>query len=101
MKRAEAEPTLPAIEIGRLCVKNSGREAGLKCVIVNIIDDNFVLITGPKKITRVKRRRGNIKHLVPLEDKIKISRGASDEEVERALQAEGKIEFMKVKVKLP
>ncbi|MEM1684787.1 MAG: KOW motif-containing protein, partial [Nanopusillaceae archaeon] len=39
---------LPAIEIGRICVKLRGREAGRKCVIVDIIDENFIVITGPK-----------------------------------------------------
>ena len=35
---------MPAIEIGRICVKNAGRLAGRKCVIVDIIDENFVLV---------------------------------------------------------
>ncbi|MEM4586827.1 MAG: 50S ribosomal protein L14e, partial [Desulfurococcaceae archaeon] len=30
---------MPAIEIGRVCVKTRGREAGYKCVIVDIIDE--------------------------------------------------------------
>ena len=34
------------IQIGRLCVKLTGREANKKCVIVDIIDPNFVLIDG-------------------------------------------------------
>ncbi|WP_334097817.1 KOW motif-containing protein, partial [Methanobacterium formicicum] len=33
---------MPAIEVGRICMKISGREAGEKCVIVEIIDDKFV-----------------------------------------------------------
>ncbi|HDJ97286.1 MAG TPA: 50S ribosomal protein L14e, partial [Thermofilum sp.] len=44
-------------DVGRICVKTMGREAGKKCVIVDIIDDNFVLITGPKAASGVKRRR--------------------------------------------
>lgn len=48
---------MPAIEVGRICVKLFGREAGRKCVVVDIIDKNFVLITGPKKLTGIKRRR--------------------------------------------
>jgi len=68
-------------------------------VIVDLIDDNFALVTGPKEISGVKRRRANIKHLIPLEDTVKVSKGASDDEVKRALEAEGKLNFMKVKVK--
>ena len=72
---------MPAIDIGRICVKLVGREAGSKCIIVDIIDKNFVLITGPKQVNRVKRRRVNINHLQATEMKIDIKRGQSDEEV--------------------
>jgi len=90
---------MPAIEIGRICVKVAGREAGRKCVIVDIIDENFVLVTGPKSLTGVKRRRVNIKHVEPLDITIKIQRGASDEEVLKVLEEAGLIEFMKERVK--
>ncbi len=86
---------MPAIEIGRICVKVAGREAGRKCVIVDIIDDNFVLVTGPKSLTGVKRRRVNIKHIEPLDKVIDIRRGASDEEVLKAIAATGLTDFMK------
>lgn len=90
---------MPAIEVGRVCVKISGREAGSKCVIVDIIDKNFVLVTGPKKVTGVRRRRANINHLEPLAEKIEIKRGASDEEVAEALKAKGLLEAMAKPVK--
>lgn len=90
---------MPAIEIGRICVKVAGREAGRKCVIVDIIDENFVLVTGPKSLTGVKRRRVNIKHIEPLDKTINISRGASDEEVLKAIAEAGLTEFMKEIVK--
>ncbi len=48
---------MPAIEVGRICVKLTGREAGKKCVIVDVIDKSFVLITGPKNVTGVKRQK--------------------------------------------
>ena len=76
---------MPAIEVGRICIKTRGREAGKRCVIVDLIDKNFVLITGPKSVTGVRRRRANISHLNPTEEKIDIRRGASDEEVLQAL----------------
>jgi len=90
---------VPAIEVGRICVKLSGREAGRKCVIVDVIDKNFVLITGPKTVTGVKRRRANINHIEPLIDKIEIKRGTSDEEVVETLKASGKLETMTQVVK--
>ena len=90
---------MPAIEVGRICVKLTGREAGRKCVIVDIMDKSFVVITGPKTITGIRRRRTNINHIEPLQDKITIERGASDEEVTEALKASGKMEDIAQKVK--
>ena len=90
---------MPAIEVGRICVKLTGREAGRKCVIVDIIDKSFILVTGPKTVTGIKRRRVNINHVEPLQDKIDIKRGASDEEVAEALKASGKLEEMVQMVK--
>ena len=83
---------MPAIEEGRICVKITGREAGRRCVIVDIVDKNFVLITGPRKVSGVKRRRVNASHLEPTKTKIDIKRGATDEEVTEALKATGKLE---------
>ncbi len=90
---------MPAIEVGRICVKLTGREAGRKCVIVDVMDKSFILITGPKTVTGVKRRRVNINHIEPFQDKIEIERGASDEEVVEVLKAAGKLEEMAQKVK--
>ena len=75
------------IEIGRVCIKIAGREAGKKCVVVKIIDKNFVEVTGPKELTGVRRRRVNIKHLLPLPVRVEISEGATDEEVLEAMKA--------------
>jgi len=85
---------MPAIEVGRICVKLVGRETGRKCVIIDVMDKSFVLITGPKKVTGVKRRRVNINHVSPLQDRIEITRGASDEEVNAILETAGKLEEM-------
>jgi large subunit ribosomal protein L14e len=85
---------MPAIEVGRVCVKVAGRESGRKCVIVDVMDKSFVLVTGPKKVTGIKRRRVNINHIAPTEDTIQVNRGASDEEVTQILEADGKIEEM-------
>ena len=90
---------LPAIEVGRICVKILGREAGKKCVIVDIVDKNFVLITGPKAVSGIKRRRANITHLEPTSEKLEMKRGATDEEIAEALKTAGKLEEMAKAVK--
>ena len=64
------------ISIGRICVKIAGRDAGKRCVIVDILDGPFVLIDG-----ETRRKRCNIMHLEPLEQKIDIKKGASHEEI--------------------
>ena len=85
---------MPAIEVGRICLKLAGRETGKKCVIVEVVDKSYVLITGPKKVTGVKRRRACINHIAPLKDKIDIKRGSSDDEVTQILETTGKLEEM-------
>ena len=90
---------MPAVEVGRICVKLLGREAGKKCVIVDFADKSFVLVTGPKEVTGVRRRRANVNHIEPLQDSIEIKRGASDEEVIEALKSAGKLETMAQAVK--
>jgi large subunit ribosomal protein L14e len=72
-----------------------GREAGKRCVIVEVIDESFVLVTGPKAVSGVKRRRANVKHLQPLEDLLQISKGASEEEIIDLLDETGKTDYMK------
>ena len=91
---------MPAIEVGRICVKQAGRENGKKCVVIDVMDKSFVLVTGPKKVTGVKRRRVNINHVMPLKEKIEVKRGASDDEVAEVLEAAGKLQEMTQTVKL-
>ncbi|MFW9819498.1 MAG: 50S ribosomal protein L14e [Candidatus Thorarchaeota archaeon] len=69
-------------DIGRLCVKTMGREAGYYCVIVEVIDKNYLLIDGLK----VRRRRVNYKHIEPIAETIEIKKGAKHEEVETAIK---------------
>ncbi|MCW4006020.1 MAG: 50S ribosomal protein L14e [Candidatus Bathyarchaeota archaeon] len=85
---------MPAVEVGRICAKSLGREAGKKCVIVDVMDKSFVVVTGPKKVTGVKRRRVNVNHITIFEDKVDIKKGASDEDVAQVLEAAGKTQEM-------
>ena len=75
------------IEIGRLCVKIAGRDADLKCVIIDVLDDNFVMIDG-----ETRRRKCNILHLEPLKNVIKIKKNAPHEDIKK--------EFGKLKLNL-
>ena len=72
------------IEIGRLAVKIAGRDAGLKCVVVDILDDKFVLIDG-----ETRRRKCNILHIEPLKDVLKIKKKASHEEINKEFEKLG------------
>jgi len=75
------------MEVGRLCVKIAGRDAGMKCVVVDNIDDNYVMIDG-----QTRRRKCNVRHLEPLDTVLKIKKGASATEV--------KAEFKKLKLEV-
>lgn len=87
------------IDVGRVVVKVLGREAGRKAVVVDIVDENYVLITGPKSLTGVRRRRVNINHVEPTDKKVEIKKGASDEEVLKAIEAAGLADYMREKVR--
>ncbi|UCD02132.1 MAG: 50S ribosomal protein L14e [Promethearchaeota archaeon] len=84
-------------DIGRICVKTMGREAGYYCVIVDIIDKNYLLIDGLK----VRRRRINYKHIEPIKENVEIKKGASHEEVEAAIKKAKLEKKMKEIVSIP
>jgi len=73
--------------IGRLCVKIAGRDAGKKCVIVDILKSNYVLIDG-----ETRRRKCNLIHLEPLDQIIKINKEASNVDIVK--------EFKKLKMEV-
>lgn len=83
------------LEVGRVCIKILGREAGKKCVVVGNVDKNFVLVDG-----EIRRRKCNIHHLEPLDLMLKIKKDASNDEIIDALAKAGlKIEKKKPKQK--
>ncbi len=71
-------------EVGHLCVKIAGRDAGKKCLIVDIVDENHVLIDG-----ETRRRKCNVNHLEVLDQIIKIKKGASHDEVLKEMEKLG------------
>jgi len=71
-------------EVGRLVLKIAGRDSGKNAVIVDKIDDNYVIIDG-----QTRRKKCNIKHLEPLPQSIKLKKGASTEEVKNEFKKLG------------
>ena len=76
--------------IGRIVYKLSGREAGRTCIIVDQVNDNFVIIDG-----NLKRRKCNLKHLELTDKFLDIKKNASREEVHEAMKK------AKIKVTIP
>jgi large subunit ribosomal protein L14e len=76
-------------EKGRVCMKIAGRESGMYCVIVE--EGEFPMVTGPKKITGVKRRKCNSNHLEPTMETLTLESG-SDEEVTQLWESSGLVE---------
>lgn len=70
------------IEVGRVCIKKYGRDAGSKAVITKVIDRSFVNVVTS---TRQKERKCNIKHLEPLAEKVDAS---NKEKLKKVLETE-------------
>ncbi|MBR9690908.1 50S ribosomal protein L14e [Candidatus Woesearchaeota archaeon] len=80
-------------DVGRLCVKLAGRDAGQRCVVVDKIDDRHVLIDG-----MTRRRKCNVLHLEALDETLKIKKGAIHTDVKKAFKTIG-IELVDTKPK--
>lgn len=90
----QGKERIEMMDVGRLCIKIAGRNAGSYCVIVDKVDDNFVLIDG-----NVKRKKCNIRHLEPLDKVMDIRKGASTSAVHEAMKKEN-IDIVTVKSKV-
>ena len=88
------------IDIGRIVIKTAGRESLRKAVVVDIIDKNYALITGPPSLTGIKRRRVNIGHLEPTNRRLEITRKATDADVLAAAKAANLDAFIKERVQI-
>lgn len=71
-------------EVGRLCLKLAGRDAGNPCVIVERVDERFVVIDGA-----TRRRKVNVAHLEPLTEVIDIKNKASHDDVKKVFESKG------------
>lgn len=87
------------IEVGRVCRKLAGRERGFYCVIAEKLDDSFVIVSGPKSVTRVRRRKCNIAHLDLLPEKLEIPDKADDPTIEKAWKASDLLEKFAITLK--
>ena len=72
------------IEIGRVCIKTAGKDAGKHVVVIDVDKDNFVIIDGG-----VKRKRCNPKHLEPTAKMIPVKKGDDSSKVRKAFATEG------------
>ena len=68
------------LEVGKVCMKIAGRDAGKLGVVIDILDNTYVVLDG-----EVRRRKCNIYHLEPLERKVDIKKNASHADVLKAL----------------
>lgn len=71
-------------DIGTICVKIAGRDAGKTCVVIDTLDEQYVLIDG-----QTRRRKCNMLHLEPLNERLSIQKGATSEAVKKAFEAKG------------
>ena len=69
---------------GRMVLKIAGRDAGRIGVVVEELDNTFVLVDG-----NVRRKKVNAKHLEPMAQLLELSAGASHEEVASLFKKEG------------
>ncbi|MBS3112705.1 50S ribosomal protein L14e [Candidatus Woesearchaeota archaeon] len=81
------------MQVGRVCLKIAGRDANLQCVVVDTLNENYVLIDG-----QTRRKKCNIKHLEPLNKTLNIKKKASHSDVIKAFK-DLKIEILEKKTK--
>lgn len=71
------------MEVGTVCIKTKGREAGAMVVVLSKAKEGKVLIDGPK----AKRKNCNVLHLFPTGKKAKVKEEESHEGVVKALKS--------------
>jgi ribosomal protein L14E/L6E/L27E len=59
------------LQVGRVCIKKYGRDAGSRAVVTKIIDDSFVNVITAE---RQRERRCNVSHLEFLDEVIDTSK---------------------------
>lgn len=70
-------------EVGRICVKLAGRDAGKKAVIIDV-NGNYATIDG-----EVRRRKCNMYHLEPTSKTIDIKKNATHSDIKSEFEKLG------------
>jgi len=74
-------------EVGRVCRKTRGDDAGKLCVLLSKPDNNTVSIIGPN----IKKTKVNLNHLEPMPNTVKASGHSSQADITELLKNEGLI----------
>jgi len=74
------------VQIGRVCLINYGPYEGKLCVILDVIDQNRALVSGPS--SGVPRQALNFKRMALTDFRIRINRSARNKVVAKALETE-------------
>lgn len=76
-------------QVGRVCVVNFGPDVNKLCVLLDFIDSNDALITGPEGITGVSRQKISFKRLSMTPWKLNIVPGQTDGSVAKLFESDG------------
>lgn len=68
------------VNAGQVALKIAGRDAGKLAVVVEVVDNNYVLIDG-----ETRRRKCNVKHLEFLGKEVKVSKDMNSKEIVKNL----------------
>ncbi len=71
-------------EVGRLCVKIAGRDAGRTCVVVEEVGNGYVVVDGD-----VRRKKVNVQHLEPMDKIVDLKSKAAHADVKKAFEKAG------------
>lgn len=71
-------------DVGRVCFKIAGRDSNRYCVIVKVVDKNFVLIDG-----QTRRKKVNVRHIEPTSQMMDIKENADHGAVVEAFSKMG------------
>ncbi len=72
---------MSVFDVGRVCIKTKGRNAGRKCVVISV-EKGFAIIEGDF----MKKKRCNVMHLFPTSHKISVSKSSSHEDIVKHLK---------------
>lgn len=83
-------------EIGTVCVKIAGRDAGKTCVVIDEAENGFVVIEG-----ETRRRKCNPVHLEPTGETVDVKKGAEHAAVMKVLGLDAREKKTRAKAEKP